>query len=99
MATSAFYESVNTHYSALARSHTKGDANEIAQHSRKVALSFGYEAEELAAIPEGANLGVSCGNPLAVAGLRAVSFVFVFLFCFWSLGELGSEGWGKREVK
>ena len=69
MVTTDVYNTVNTHYSALARS-TSGN---VAQHSQKVALSFGYDADELAAIPEGANLGVSCGNPLAVAGLKAVS--------------------------
>jgi arsenite methyltransferase len=69
MATADVYNTVNSHYSALARSNS----DDITHHSQKVALSFGYDADELAAIPEGANLGVSCGNPLAVAGLRPVS--------------------------
>lgn len=56
------------HYSALARE----DASNNAAHIKKVAESFGYDAEDLAAIPEGANLGLSCGNPLAVAGLKSV---------------------------
>jgi arsenite methyltransferase len=34
-----------------------------------LALSFGYAPEDLAALPEGANLGLSCGNPQAVAAL------------------------------
>jgi arsenite methyltransferase len=56
------------HYSALARE----DASNNAAHIKKVAESFGYDPEDLAAIPEGANLGLSCGNPLAVAGLKSV---------------------------
>lgn len=36
-----------------------------------VARAFGYSAQELAALPEGANLGLSCGNPTAMASLRA----------------------------
>jgi arsenite methyltransferase len=56
------------HYSALAREHDSKNA----EHIKKVAESFGYSAEDLAGIPEEANLGVSCGNPLAVAGLKAV---------------------------
>ncbi|MBB4658169.1 arsenite methyltransferase [Parvularcula dongshanensis] len=36
----------------------------------RVAAAFGYSPEELAAIPEGANLGLSCGNPTATAKLR-----------------------------
>jgi SAM-dependent methyltransferase len=35
-----------------------------------VALAIGYSAEELAAIPEGSNLGLSCGNPTALASLQ-----------------------------
>lgn len=41
----------------------RDDASELAQ-------AIGYSAEELAAIPEGANLGLSCGNPGAIAALR-----------------------------
>lgn len=36
----------------------------------RVAAAFGYSEEELAAIPEGSNLGLSCGNPTALANLR-----------------------------
>jgi SAM-dependent methyltransferase len=35
-----------------------------------LATSFGYTAQELAALPEGANLGLSCGNPQAIAALK-----------------------------
>ncbi|MGA4577807.1 arsenite methyltransferase [Limisphaera sp. VF-2] len=35
-----------------------------------LARQLGYQPEELAALPEGANLGLSCGNPTALAGLR-----------------------------
>ncbi|MGD9780690.1 MAG: arsenite methyltransferase [Kiritimatiellia bacterium] len=31
---------------------------------------LGYSKEELAAVPEGANLGLGCGNPQAIAALR-----------------------------
>lgn len=30
----------------------------------------GYSTEELAAVPEGANLGLGCGNPQAIAAIR-----------------------------
>jgi len=33
------------------------------------AESIGYRAEDLAAVPEGANLGLGCGNPIALAGI------------------------------
>jgi SAM-dependent methyltransferase len=60
-------QKVIEHYSALARE----DVTQNAAHIKKVAESFGYDPEDLAAIPDGANLGVSCGNPLAIAGLKA----------------------------
>jgi len=39
------------------------DAEKLAQH-------VGYSREELSALPEGANMGLSCGNPNALAALQ-----------------------------
>jgi SAM-dependent methyltransferase len=39
------------------------DATQLAQQ-------IGYSLEELQTLPEGANLGLSCGNPVALAALR-----------------------------
>ena len=41
-----------------------------AKNSAKLAQHVGYSAEELAALPEGANMGLSCGNPTALASLK-----------------------------
>src|SRR5205809_1558883 len=38
--------------------------------SEDLARHIGYSAEELAALPDGANMGLSCGNPNALAGLQ-----------------------------
>lgn len=35
-----------------------------------LAQQLGYDAAELAALPDGANMGLSCGNPTALASLR-----------------------------
>ena len=37
---------------------------------QKIGEYIGYDAEALAAIPEGANLGLGCGNPLAHAAVK-----------------------------
>lgn len=37
---------------------------------RAVAQAFGYSAQELSSIPAEANMGLSCGNPLATAHLK-----------------------------
>jgi arsenite methyltransferase len=36
----------------------------------ELARTIGYSADELAALPEGANMGLSCGNPAALAALQ-----------------------------
>jgi len=36
----------------------------------QLAQSIGYAADELAQLPDGANMGLSCGNPVALASLR-----------------------------
>ena len=38
--------------------------------SEELAKHIGYSAEELAALPDGANMGLSCGNPNALAALQ-----------------------------
>ena len=38
--------------------------------SEKLAKELGYTVEELKALPEGANMGLSCGNPAALAALK-----------------------------
>ena len=59
------YESVRDRYTAAARAVDTG-------YSHSVAKSFGYTEEELASIPKDSNLGLSCGNPTAIASLREV---------------------------
>jgi AhpD family alkylhydroperoxidase len=39
--------------------------------AEQVARSVGYSEAELATLPEGANMGLSCGNPTAIASLKA----------------------------
>jgi arsenite methyltransferase len=58
-------DAVRDNYGQLARGSDALDAATIAA----VAQAFGYSAEELASLPGKANLGVSCGNPVAMASL------------------------------
>jgi arsenite methyltransferase len=68
MAVSITPQMVIDHYSTIAREDSAANA----KHISKTAEAFGYSPEDLANIPEGANLGLSCGNPLAIAGLKEV---------------------------
>jgi arsenite methyltransferase len=57
---------IESQYAAVARSGLSNDVSGV----RAVAEAFGYAPEELASIPAQANMGLSCGNPVAIAGLR-----------------------------
>jgi SAM-dependent methyltransferase len=57
---------VRDRYGAVARS---GLSNEN-EGAAKVAEAFGYSSEELSSIPAEANMGLSCGNPTALASLH-----------------------------
>jgi ubiquinone/menaquinone biosynthesis C-methylase UbiE len=52
------------------------------QDSEKLAKELGYTVDELKALPEGANMGLSCGNPAALAALKPGEIVL----------DLGSGG-------
>jgi SAM-dependent methyltransferase len=38
--------------------------------AESLSASLGYSAREMKSVPDGANLGLGCGNPLALAGLK-----------------------------
>jgi hypothetical protein len=40
------------------------------QDADKLARELGYSVEELKSLPDGANMGLSCGNPAALAALK-----------------------------
>ena len=59
--------------------------------------SIGYSAEQIAAIPEGANLGLGCGNPLALADVQPGETVLDLgsgagIDCFLAAREVGPTG-------
>lgn len=63
----------------------------------EVAQGVGYSDAELATLPEGANLGLSCGNPTALAELRQGEVVLDLgsgagLDVFLAAQRVGSEG-------
>jgi arsenite methyltransferase len=60
-------ESVKSKYGAVAESSLSSDDAGVTA----VAQAFGYSAEELTSIPAEANMGLSCGNPTAIASIRA----------------------------
>ena len=61
-----FVDAVRSRYAAVAESTLSSAHAGV----RAVAEAFGYTPEELAAIPKDANMGLSCGNPTAMASLK-----------------------------
>lgn len=62
-----------------------------------VSKAIGYSDEELKAVPEGADLGLGCGNPTAVASLKEGEIVLDLgsgagLDCFLAADKVGRTG-------
>ncbi len=65
--------------------------------SQTVAKAIGYSDEDLAAVPEGANLGLGCGNPTALASLKEGETVLDLgsgggFDCFLAADKVGATG-------
>jgi arsenite methyltransferase len=63
---STLIEAVKDKYGSVAQSDLSSGHAGV----KAVAEAFDYSADELSAIPAGANMGLSCGNPTATANLR-----------------------------
>ncbi|KAK4064334.1 hypothetical protein Trihar35433_7851 [Trichoderma harzianum] len=57
-------------YAEVGKRYSAAAGGVEARYADSVAKAFGYTKEELSGIPQDANLGLSCGNPLAIATLR-----------------------------
>jgi len=70
---------------------TKGDL------SHDISRAVGYNEQELASVPEGANLGLGCGNPTALASLKEGETVLDLgsgagFDCFLAANAVGAAG-------
>ena len=88
-------EQVRRRYGATAREETSSCGDGCC--SSTSADILGYSAEESAIAPEGANLGLGCGNPLAIASLRAGQVILDLgsgagFDCFLAVRAVGSSG-------
>ena len=59
-------DAVRKGYGTVAKSGLSSDQGNI----KGIANAFGYSDEELASIPAEANMGLSCGNPVAIASIK-----------------------------
>ena len=86
-------DDVREQYAGVAKGGLSNDSDSI----RSIASAFGYSEVELNQLPAEANMGLSCGNPLALAGIREGEVV-VDLGCgggmdvFLAARNVGSTG-------
>lgn len=60
-------------------------------------IRLGYSNEELSGVPDGANMGLGCGNPQAIARMRPGEVILDLgcgggFDCFLAAGRVGPEG-------
>ncbi len=65
--------------------------------AQDISKKIGYTEEELKAVPEGANLGLGCGNPVALASLKEGEVVVDLgsgagFDCFLAAQKVGKKG-------
>lgn len=68
-----------------------------AELAQEISKNIGYSEEELNAVPEGANLGLGCGNPIALASLKEGETVLDLgsgggFDCFLAANQVGNTG-------
>ncbi|MGP0068079.1 MAG: arsenite methyltransferase [Isosphaeraceae bacterium] len=91
-------DAVKEQYAKVARGEaTCGSLCGCTDNAEGLAITFGYSADELATLPEGANLGLSCGNPQALAALKPGETALDLgsgagFDCFLAAGKVGSTG-------
>jgi len=65
--------------------------------SEEISKRIGYSEEEIGSVPEGANLGLGCGNPVALAALKKGQTVLDLgsgggFDCFLAANRVGKSG-------
>ena len=97
----AIREQVRSRYGDIARSEGScccgGDCSPATRDYATDAQRLGYSADEVAAIPRGADMGLGCGNPQALAGLKEGETVLDLgsgggLDCFLASRRVGPQG-------
>lgn len=90
--------SVREHYGSVAKGASGGCCSAgCCGASAEASLKLGYSEEDLAAVPDGANMGLGCGNPQALAALQPGETVLDLgagggFDCFLAAKRVGEAG-------
>lgn len=90
-------EVVRERYGKIAEGSPSGSGCCGGSCDTDVLSQIGYSAEQASAIPDGANLGLGCGNPLALADVKPGETVLDLgsgggIDCFLAAREVGPTG-------
>lgn len=96
-ADSSVRQKVRAGYASIARGESSSCCGSDDADAALFAQGVGYKAEELEALPEGTNLGLSCGNPTALAQLKSGEVVLDLgsgagFDALLASAQVGSEG-------
>ncbi len=92
---------VRNRYAKVAKTNGSCCASNVsccsAPSNQRVSKMIGYSEEEMNAVPEGANLGLGCGNPTALASLKEGERVLDLgsgagFDCFLAAKKVGKQG-------
>ncbi len=88
---------VRDQYGQVARSTTATTQPSCCGPTPCASLALGYSEAEVNAVPEGANMGLGCGNPQAIASLRPGETVLDLgsgggFDCFLAARQVGASG-------
>jgi ubiquinone/menaquinone biosynthesis C-methylase UbiE len=88
---------VREHYGSIARGANTGCAPACCSSVGTAAATLGYTADQTGAVPDGADLGLGCGNPTAIASLRDGEVVLDLgagggFDCFIAARQVGPRG-------
>ena len=91
------HDSVRRDYGKIAREEFEGSVLSGNNGSKEISSSVGYTQEELALAPEGANMGLGCGNPHRKAEISQGEVVLDLgsgsgLDCFIAGKKVGRRG-------
>lgn len=91
-------DAVKAHYAAIAKGSGSCCSSDSSCCGPEINdITVGYSADELSQLPEGANLGLGCGNPAALADVRPGETVIDLgsgagIDCFLAAGKVGPKG-------
>jgi arsenite methyltransferase len=97
MKTDDMHSVVREHYANIARGTSSGCAPGCCSSTGTAAAALGYTPGQTEAVPAGADLGLGCGNPTAIASLRDGETVLDLgagagFDCFIAAHQVGPRG-------